>query len=192
MLSAAAADIGPAVDPSGWVATSRGRPTAPSARCRSRPTDDPDLAALKANTVAEETVAFLVDRETARQEASTSELDAQETSLRERIAALDAVIANNPPDVDTITAERDALIRQLGEVLEAQDADACRCVTRSVDGRNGARSRSARRGRGPAPSGWRSPASSRSVLGFGLAIMLDRSDTRLRTRAAPRSTSACP
>ena len=144
--------------------------------------DDPDFAALMANTVAAETVTFLVDRETARQEAIDEELNTRETQLRERIAELDGTIDKNPPDVETITAERDALIRQLGEVLEEQDVDtqAVRYTSVEVPERGSKQER---------PLGTRTREQRMvlaglvaAVLGFGLAIMLDRSDTRLRTK----------
>ena len=154
--------------------------------------DDPDFAALMANTVAAETVTFLVDRETARQEAIAEELNTRETQLRERIAELDATIDKNPPDVETITAERDALIRQLGEVLEEQDVDtqAVRYTSVEVPERGSKQER---------PLGTRTREQRMvlaglvaAVLGFGLAIMLDRSDTRLRTKRSAEEHFGLP
>ena len=154
--------------------------------------DDPEFAALMANTVAAETVSFLVDRETTRQEAIDEELNTRETELRGRIAELDAAIDKNPPDVETITAERDALIRQLGEVLEEQDVDTqpVRYTSVEVPERGSKQER---------PLGTRTREQRMvlaglvaAVLGFGLAIMLDRSDTRLRTKRSAEEHFGLP
>ena len=144
--------------------------------------EDPEFAALMANTVAEETVAFIAEREEARQQAVDAELAGRETTLRERIAELDASIDQNPPDVETITAERDALIRQLGEVLEQQDVETEPVRYTSVDVPE--RGSQQERPVGTRTRGQRMLLAGlvAAVLGFGLAIMLDRSDTRLRTR----------
>jgi Mrp family chromosome partitioning ATPase/capsular polysaccharide biosynthesis protein len=154
--------------------------------------EDPDFAALMANTVAAETVSFLVDREAARQQALDQELNTRETELRTRIAELDAAIDQNPPDVETTTAERDALIRQLGEVLEEQDVDTrpVRYTSVEVPERGSKQER---------PFGTRTRGQRMvlaglvgAVLGFGLAIMLDRSDTRLRTKRSAEEHFGLP
>jgi Mrp family chromosome partitioning ATPase/capsular polysaccharide biosynthesis protein len=143
---------------------------------------NPEFAAEMANTVAAQTVAFLLAREEARQQATDEELAARETDLRARIGELDAAIDRNPPDVETLTAERDALIRQLGDVLESQDVEVQPVNFTSVE----VPERGSKQER---PLGTRTREQRMvlagvvaAVLGFGLAIMLDRSDTRLRTR----------
>ena len=102
------------------------------------------------------------------------------------------MIANNPPDVDTQTAERDALIRQLGSVLEAQDAEASTVVYTTIDEADrgtkqerlpGTRSRAERMALAAAVA---------LVLGFGLALTLDRSDTRVRTRRSAEEHFGLP
>jgi Mrp family chromosome partitioning ATPase/capsular polysaccharide biosynthesis protein len=143
---------------------------------------NPDFAAQMANTVAEQTVVFLVAREEASQRAEDEELAARDAELRTRIRELDAAIDRNPLDVETLTAERDALIRQLGDVLEARDVDIAPVNYTSVE----VPERGSKQER---PFGTRTREQRMvlaglvaAVLGFGLAIMLDRSDTRLRTR----------
>ncbi|MET0147342.1 MAG: hypothetical protein ABW122_00785 [Ilumatobacteraceae bacterium] len=144
-----------------------------------------ERAALKANTVADATVAYLTEQETQRREAEQAELAADEADLRARISQLDATIGTfpPPPDVDTQTAERDALIRQLGTVLEAQDdttATGVRYTT--IDAPE--RGTKEQRFLGTRTRGQRMlvAAGVAAILGFGLALLLDRSDTRIRSR----------
>jgi len=183
VLERAAAAIGPGVDPERLGRDIEVRTNRNVGTVLITATDlNPQRAALKANTVADETVAFLAEREATRQLEAEEDLAAQEASLRERVSTLDAAIANNPPDVETLTAERDALIRQLGSVLEAQDAQASTVVYTTIDEADrgtkqdrlpGTRSRAERMALAAAVA---------LVLGFGLALTLDRSDTRVRTR----------
>jgi Mrp family chromosome partitioning ATPase/capsular polysaccharide biosynthesis protein len=183
VLAAAAAELGLGVDTDRLsrdltVATDRAVETV----AITAEAEDPQFAAAMANTVAAATVEFLVNREAARQQATDEELTARETTLRERIAELDRQIDRNPPDAETLTAERDALIRQLGEVLEEQDVETrpVRYTSVEVPERGSKQER---------PLGTRTREQRMilaglvaAVLGFGLAIMLDRSDTRLRTK----------
>jgi Mrp family chromosome partitioning ATPase/capsular polysaccharide biosynthesis protein len=193
VLERAAAAIGPAVNPERLGRDIAVRTNRNVGTVSITATDlDPSRAALKANTVAAETVAFLTEREAARQVQVEADLATQEQSLRERISALDAVIATNPPDVETQTAERDALIRQLGSVLEAQDAEASTVVYTTIDEADrgtkqdrlpGTRSRAERMALAAAVA---------LVLGFGLALTLDRSDTRVRTRRSAEEHFGLP
>jgi Mrp family chromosome partitioning ATPase/capsular polysaccharide biosynthesis protein len=193
VLRRAAAEIGPEIDPKQLgrditVGTNRAVDTVSI----TAEDENAELAARKANAVAEQTVAFLTEREAARQKATNDELDAREEDLRGRIRILDAAIDRNPPDVETITAERDALIRQLGDVLDAQDVETTPAVYTSVD----VPDRGSRQER---PFGTRTreqrmilAAVVALVLGFGLAIILDRSDTRLRTRRSAEEHFGLP
>jgi Mrp family chromosome partitioning ATPase/capsular polysaccharide biosynthesis protein len=193
VLRRAAAEIGPEIDPKQLgrditVGTDRAVDTVSI----TAEDENAELAARKANAVAEQTVAFLTEREAARQKATNDELDAREQDLRGRISVLDAAIDRNPPDVETITAERDALIRQLGDVLDAQDVETTPAVYTSVD----VPDRGSRQER---PFGTRTreqrmilAAIVALVLGFGLAIILDRSDTRLRTRRSAEEHFGLP
>jgi Mrp family chromosome partitioning ATPase/capsular polysaccharide biosynthesis protein len=193
VLRRAAAEIGPEIDPKQLgrditVGTNRAVDTVSI----TAEDENAELAARKANAVADQTVAFLTEREAARQKATNDELDAREADLRGRISDLDAAIDRNPPDVETITAERDALIRQLGDVLDAQNVESAPAQYTSID----VPDRGSRQER---PIGTRTreqrmilAAIVALVLGFGLAIILDRSDTRLRTRRSAEEHFGLP
>ena len=146
---------------------------------------DPQRAALIANTFSQEVVAYLQEQQAA-ETAADAQADAnREADLRAQIAELDEAIADEPNNIATLTAERDALDRQLGQLLELQRQAA------------------------PVQYTVLQPATTASpqdllpgisgeqrlllaglialVVGIGLAVVLDRSDNRLRTR---RETAA--
>ena len=144
--------------------------------------ENPDRAELIADTFADQVVLFLKERDTAQAAEDNAAADAREAELRQAIDELDAQIADEPANVDTLTGERDALIRQRDEVLAAPDRAADpvtyttlqqAAATPPEEGLPGTRSREQRMLLAGLVA---------LVLGFGLAIMLDRSDTRLRTR----------
>jgi succinoglycan biosynthesis transport protein ExoP len=146
---------------------------------------DPQRAALIANTFSQEVVAYLQEQQAA-ETAADAQADAnREGDLRAQIAELDEAIADEPNNIATLTAERDALDRQLGQLLELQQQAAPVQYTVLQ----------------PATTASPQdllPGISREqrlllaglialVLGLGLALVLDRSDNRLRTR---RETAA--
>jgi polysaccharide biosynthesis transport protein len=147
---------------------------------------DPQRAALIANTFSQEVVAYLQERQAA-ETAADAQADAnREADLRAQIAELDEAIADEPNNnIATLTAERDALDRQLGQLLELQQQAAPVQYTVLQ----------------PATTASPQdllPGISREqrlllaglialVVGLGLAVVLDRSDNRLRTR---RETAA--
>ena len=146
---------------------------------------DPQRAALIANTFSQEVVAYLQEQQAA-ETAADAQADAnREADLRAQIAELDEAIADEPNNIATLTAERDALDRQLGQLLELQQQAAPVQYTVLQ----------------PATTASPQdllPGISREqrlllaglialVLGLGLAVVLDRSDNRLRTR---RETAA--
>ena len=146
---------------------------------------DPQRAALIANTFSQEVVAYLQEQQAA-ETAADAQADAnREADLRAQIAELDEAIADEPNNIATLTAERDALDRQLGQLLELQQQAAPVQYTVLQ----------------PATSASPQdllPGISREqrlllaglialVVGIGLAVVLDRSDNRLRTR---RETAA--
>jgi Mrp family chromosome partitioning ATPase/capsular polysaccharide biosynthesis protein len=193
VLDRAAQAIGPAVDPERLgrdidVDTNRNVGTVSITA-----TDlDPERAALKANTVAEQTIAFLVEREQARRDQTAAELAEQEESLNVRIAELDDEIAQNPGNIETITAERDALIRQLGDVLEAQDADDVAVVYTSLDEPERGTKEDRLPGTGSRLERMALAAGVALLLGFGLALTLDRSDSRIRNRRRAEESFGLP
>ena len=146
---------------------------------------DPQRAALIANTFSQEVVAYLQEQQAA-ETAADAQADAnREADLRAQIAELDEAIADEPNNIATLTAERDALDRQLGQLLELQRQAAPVQYTVLQ----------------PATTASPQdllPGISREqrlllaglialVVGIGLAVVLDRSDNRLRTR---RETAA--
>ena len=146
---------------------------------------DPQRAALIANTFSQEVVAYLQEQQAA-ETAADAQADAnREADLRAQIAELDEAIADEPNNIATLTAERDALDRQLGQLLELQRQAAPVQYTVLQ----------------PATTASPQdllPGISREqrlllaglialVVGLGLAVVLDRSDNRLRTR---RETAA--
>lgn len=143
---------------------------------------DPERAGLVANTFAAEVVAHLEEREAQRQEEQATELAASAESLRGRIALLEAQIDTNPPDLETVTAERDALIRQLGDVIEAQEAAATPIRYSTLQEATKGDKLDRLPGTGSRTQRMLLAGAVALVLGFGLAIVLDRSDTRLRRR----------
>jgi polysaccharide biosynthesis transport protein len=147
---------------------------------------DPQRAALIANTFSQEVVAYLQEQQAA-ETAADAQADAnREADLRAQIAELDMAIADEPDNIATLTAERDALDRQLGQLLELQQAPAPVQYTVLQPATTaspqevlpGTRSREQRLLLAGLVA---------LVLGFGLAVVLDRSDKRLRTR---RETAA--
>ena len=151
---------------------------------------DPQRAALIANTFSQEVVAYLQEQQAA-ETAADAQADAnREADLRAQIAELDEAIADEPNNIATLTAERDALDRQLGQLLELQQQAAPVQYTvlqpattaSPQDLLPGTRSREQR---------LLLAGLIALVLGFGLAVVLDRSDNRLRTRRRPRRASVC-
>lgn len=183
VIERAAASIGPSVDPDRLRrdVSVRANPNVGSVSITA--TDrNADRAVLKANAVAQATVGFLTDRAAAEREIEQAALDRREVALRDRIDELETQIAFNPVDIATQTAERDSLIRQLGEVLDDQDAAAATVQYTTIDEAERATKEDRLPGTGSRTGRMALAALVAVVLGFGLALLLDRADTRVRTR----------
>ena len=142
---------------------------------------DPDEAQRIANAFATEVQSYIIEDEAADQEEESAALQAEEDQVRAQIAALDPQIAAAPENA-SLAEERDRLVRRLGDIEDEQAA--------SGDTVEFATVQTAQRGteRDPLP-GTRSreqrmllAGGVALILGFGLAIALDRSDTRIRQR----------
>jgi Mrp family chromosome partitioning ATPase len=154
---------------------------------------DPEQAAEIANAFAEQVQAFLTERDAAEREQTRADAAAQIADLETQINALDLQIARNPPppNLGTLTARRDALARRYSNLLEAQEENqpvqfrSLETATPGVEQESlpGTRSREQR---------MILAAVVALVLGFGLAIALDRSDTRVRTRQAAEAHFGLP
>jgi Mrp family chromosome partitioning ATPase/capsular polysaccharide biosynthesis protein len=152
----------------------------------------PDEAARIADAFATEVEAFLIEDQTAQQQEEAEALQAREDEVRGEIAALDAQIAA-APDNATLADERDNKVRQLGDIEDQQAAATGEAVRFSTV-------QAAPRGveRDPLP-GTRSREQRMAlaggvalVIGFGLAIALDRSDTRIRNRRSAEAHFGTP
>ena len=148
------------------------RPTRTRREPRSRPTRSPTRRSRSSSS----------GRPRGSEEAG-SDLAARSSRCANAISRTRRAIVVNPPDVETRTAERDALIRQLGSRARGPGRRGLdRCVYTTIDEAE----RGTKQERLP---GTRSRAERMAlagrvalVLGFGLALTLDRSDTRVRTR----------
>ena len=136
--------------------------------------DSPDEAVVLVNTFAEQLLAFIEEGIADEQAANTAEAD----ELRERIAERAAVITAGGPDSVTAQAEVDSYTAQIA-ALESTGAttrwvtlQAATAGTLQDDFVSGA------------TTGQRMLLAGivAALLGFGVAIMLDRSDSRLHTK----------
>ncbi|MGH8773876.1 MAG: hypothetical protein ACRDWI_01465 [Jiangellaceae bacterium] len=152
---------------------------------------DPERAMLLANTFAEEVVAFLQEREAARVAALTEENSTRADELRTQISDLDAAIAaqtaaaeeaEQEPEIGTLSAERDALVRQLGGVLENLEAQGESAQMSTLQAATSTTQEERLPGTQSREQRMLLAGVVALVLGFGLAVVLDRADTRLRTR----------
>jgi Mrp family chromosome partitioning ATPase/capsular polysaccharide biosynthesis protein len=152
---------------------------------------DPEQAVLIANTFADEVKAYLTEQDQQRRDAAAAAVDERTAELSARIDTLDTQIAANPANKATLQTQRDALARQLGNLFEATDEEPAVTYTTIEPATTGVEQE-----RLP---GTRSreqrlvlAAIVALVLGFGLAIALDRSDTRVRTRQAAEAHYGLP
>ena len=154
--------------------------------------EDPARAALIANTFSEEVVAYLQEQEAADTVAQTEAAATEETELRAQIAELDEAIAEEPDNVATLTNDRDFLSQQLSQLLDTQQEQVApvqyivlQPATTGVlqERPPGTHSREQRMLRAGLVA---------LVLGLGLAIVLDRSDSRLRTRRDTKARFGLP
>jgi Mrp family chromosome partitioning ATPase/capsular polysaccharide biosynthesis protein len=151
---------------------------------------DPEQAVLIANTFAQEVENYLIELDQQRRDEAAAAADAREVELTAEIDALTAQIAANPPNLATLEARRDVLLRQLGDAVEAEQSPPVEFTTIQPattgveeDRLPGTRSREQRLVLAGIVA---------LVLGFGLAIALDRSDTRVRTRGSAEAHYGLP
>jgi capsular exopolysaccharide synthesis family protein len=152
---------------------------------------DPEQAVLIANTFAEEVEAYLTELDQQRRDEAAATAQAREADLSAQIDALNAEIATAPPNQATLETRRDALQRRFADLIEAEEQASpvelttIQPATTGVeeDRLPGTRSREQRLVLAGIVA---------LVLGFGLAIALDRSDTRVRTRGAAEAHYGLP
>jgi capsular exopolysaccharide synthesis family protein len=144
----------------------------------------PDEAVRLANAFGEELVKYINEREAADAEAARTEAAATAARIEGEIAALNTQIAQNPPDRARLEASVDAKTRELGLASVDEESAAMTAEYTSIKPATDART----------DAGFVAGASRAqrslfagvvaALLGFGVAIMLDRSDSRLRTKEA--------
>jgi polysaccharide biosynthesis transport protein len=155
--------------------------------------EDPRRAVLIANTFSEEVVAYLQEQEAAETTAQAEAAATREAELRAQIAELDAQIADEEPESaasTTLIDDRDLLNQQLGQLLDTQQAapieyTVLQLATTAVQQERlpGPRSREQRMLLAGLVA---------LVLGFGLAVVLDRFDSRPRTRREAEARFGLP
>jgi len=154
--------------------------------------DDPDRAAEIANTFAAEVEGYLTEQDRAERDEDLQAIQTREDEIRAEIAALDGQILADPANT-LLVSERDELIRSLGEQEERRNALATDPVSYAT-----VQTATSGSERDPLP-GTRSREQRMLlagvvalVLGFGLAIALDRSDTRIRHRRTAEAHFGSP
>jgi Mrp family chromosome partitioning ATPase len=154
--------------------------------------DDPDRAAEIANTFAAEVEGYLTEQDRAERDEDLQAIQTREDEIRAEIAALDGQILADPANT-LLVSERDELIRSLGEQEERRNALATDPVSYAT-----VQTATSGSERDPLP-GTRSREQRMLlagvvalVLGFGLAIALDRSDSRIRHRRTAEAHFGSP
>ncbi|CAN5619249.1 polysaccharide biosynthesis tyrosine autokinase [soil metagenome] len=157
---------------------------------------DPDRAELIADTFAEQLVAVLGEQASAEHAARLASLQARVDDLDSRISELDGRIAEGD-DREVVVAQRDALIRQYGEVFEELD------VARSegppstgISTLQAAVAELADSEGLEAPTGQTVRMGIAALLGLlvgaAAAIAVDRFDTRIRTKREAEAAFGLP
>lgn len=160
--------------------------------------DDPDEAEEQADVFAEEVLAFLVDVGEEQREDDLAEARQRRERIEIRLDELDAAIAarggseSDHPEVPRLVQRREALVEQLTSVQSELDAlelegqvepglTTLRSATAQPRSREGGAPIEPPNGRGQ-----RTAAASAVglIIGLALVLVVDRLDTRVRTRRA--------
>lgn len=145
----------------------------------------PDEAVLLVNTIADEVIRFIDERDQTRAEEENQDRQAKVALLSQQARELEAQIADvggpDAPRAAGLVAQRDAVAGQIG-VLNAE-----------ASGASGTKWTSLQRATSATPESESAVGATRGqrmllagivalLLAFGVAIMLDRSDSRLHTK----------
>jgi capsular exopolysaccharide synthesis family protein len=157
-------------------------------------------AALLANTFATELLQFLNNTGAAEYQAAVSAALQRSTDLQDKVRSLDVQVATKQ-DSETLRAERDAAVRQYSAAYERYQQlltdgpakaslqtvqEATPIPITSGSGSKSFRAPTSRNVRLPVLGGLG------LLLGLGAAIVLDRLDTRLRTKADVEAAFGLP
>jgi capsular exopolysaccharide synthesis family protein len=141
----------------------------------------PEEAIRIANGFADGLIAYIDQQETARlQEASDAE-NARIQDIQVRIAELEQQIAGNPPNVVSLRQQLDALNVQAA-TPPATETEADKVSYKVKETAANARTEASFIAGAGRPQRMLLGALVAAMIGFGVAIMLDRSDSRLRTK----------
>lgn len=147
--------------------------------------ESPDEAITLANTFADETLKFIDEHTSNRQQEQAAQANERAEEIRGRINELDSQIAaqggDDAPGAADLVRERDGLIEQLGTVEQSATATG---TTSWISLNEATRAEKASTS---AVAVTRGQALLLGILvavllAFGVAIMLDRSDSRLHTK----------
>jgi capsular exopolysaccharide synthesis family protein len=144
----------------------------------------PDEAIKLSNAFGTELVKFINEREAADAQKAQTEAATTAARIEGEIRALNDRIAGNPPDKAQLEAQVDAKTRELGLAMGNEEAAGTAAEYTSIR-----EATSASTDAGFVAGASRAQRSLfagvvAALLGFGVAIMLDRSDSRLRTKEA--------
>jgi capsular exopolysaccharide synthesis family protein len=141
----------------------------------------PEEAIRIANGFADGLIAYIDQQETARlQEASDAE-NARIQDIQVRIAELEQQIAGNPPNVASLRQQLDALNVQAA-TPPATETEADKVSYKIKETATDARTEASFIAGAGRPQRMLLGALVAAMIGFGVAIMLDRSDSRLHTK----------
>ena len=144
----------------------------------------PEEAIRVANAFADALIAYVDQEETARIDAEAQADNAQIEVVQQQIQDLNGEIAANPANVDALRAEREALYAQVATEQFAEDTIAEKVTYKVKEKANEARTEASFIAGAGRAQRMLLGAIVAAMLGFGVAIMLDRSDSRLRTKEA--------
>jgi capsular exopolysaccharide synthesis family protein len=144
----------------------------------------PDEAIKLANAFGSELVKFVDESEAERTADAAAEASTNAARIQNEIDQLQAQLDANPPNKAEIQAQQDAKIRELGLAMGTEETSGAAAKYQSIRP-----AQSATTDAGFVAGASRAQRSLfagvvAALLGFGVAIMLDRSDSRLRTKEA--------
>jgi capsular exopolysaccharide synthesis family protein len=144
----------------------------------------PEEAIRIANAFADGLIAYIDQQEVARIQDATAEENATLQEMQAQINDLERQIAANPPNRESLQQQADTLRAQLGLERFTEDTVPEKVVYKVKDKAADARTEASFIAGAGRPQRMLLGAVVAVMLGFGVAIMLDRSDSRLRTKEA--------
>jgi len=144
----------------------------------------PEEAIRVANAFADGLIAYIDEQETADVQAATDVENQRIQEMRDQIARLNTQIEANPPNREALEQTRAALELEAGTAQFSEDTIPEKVVYKVKDKATEARTEASFIAGAGRAQRMLLGAVVAMMLGFGVAIMLDRSDSRLRTKEA--------